>query len=221
MLILQIIGMERIKSKLIICQMMLTLLFSGCAGQSSTVEKNPINCCVESQLSSMGKSEATPTLISGSKNYSIDGHSLSIDEETLKLNEHVDLVTSNSLKEWLEKINTDSIKVYSLSTKGHQYFIVRSQIRAATGLAANFYNWLLIDSERASIVGFDLMSLSNDVRMFHLANGVLYVILLNFADEFILGERDFNNVPVTISTYKLQKNLLAKTNEINISCKCE
>jgi hypothetical protein len=116
----------------------------------------------------------------------------------------------------------DSIKVYSLSFNSQRYFIILCpEIYGATGLASNFYNWIVIDINTSSIIGLGLKTLSKDNRMFYFKNGAFYVVLFTFGDDFYFKERDWDNPPIKIITYKVQNNILTKVNQLQTKCKCQ
>jgi len=213
--------MAHIKNKIVLSKFVFILLFTSCIAQTPPHKKEGIACCVETQLNSIGKFDATPSPVKGSKKYNLNRNSLSIDKERLTVNGTINLSASDSIKNWLRQINIDSIKVYNLNANNQFYFIVCSQMQAATGLATNFYNWLLVDAKKASIIGFNLMSLSDDIRMFYLKNGVFYSVLFCFGDDFYFKERDWNKPPIKVVTYKVEDNALKKVSQIDTFCKCQ
>lgn len=212
--------MVHIKNKIVLSKFVFILLFTSCIAQTPPHKKEGIACCVETQIDSIGKIDAVPSPVNGSKRYHLNGYSLSIDKEMLIVNGTVNLSTSDSIKNWLQKINVDSIKVYNLNANNQSYFVVCLQMEAATGLASNFYNWLLVDAKKASIIGFNLMSLSDDIRMFYLKKGVFYYVLFSFGDEFYLKERDWDNPPIRIITYMVENRSLKKVSQLDTFCKC-
>jgi hypothetical protein len=206
----QIGGMDLIKSKKIGIILLFILFSSSCTAQTSTNKKEGIACCVETQL----KKEDTT-----------NGYTIYIDNEILSLEEKnaslIKLSAIDSVKSWIEIANLKSLQVYYLHSDHKKYFLLSSEVIGATGLATNFYQWLIIDVNRYTVVSANLLSLSNDASMFFFKEGVLNIKILDYGDDFFRKERDWNNVPIKVITYKEQGNTLKKVSQIDMFCKCQ
>jgi len=198
------------------------LFFTSCLGQPHSSEKEGITGCVEKQVRSLGKLYNVPTYLGDSKNSSNLGHyRISINTEKFILNESINLSSQDSVKKWLQKIEIDAIKIYGLNSENQAYFIICSEEKEATGLASNFYNWVLIDAKKSSIIALNLMSLSGDVRMFYLKDGTFYFTLFDFGDDFYHSERNWENPQIRVTTFKVHGTSLEKVDRTDTFCKCK
>ncbi len=212
--------MEHIKSKNYIIA--LFLLFTCCSSQSPSEDEDVLTCCIRKQLESNDKTNTTPEPIKGSRGvYKINNKDkLFISKNFLKLNE-TDLIANDSISNSIGQINIDSIKVYRVKLRNKSYVLLRSQVESATGLAVNFYTWLLIDIDTNRNPMVKVLSLCSDGKAIYVKDGILYFTLFDFADDFYLKEKDFDNPPIKIITYQLMHNRLAKLRQDNIICKCD
>jgi len=211
-----------IQRKIILSTLAFTLLFASSIGQTHSSKKEGIACCVEKQLSSIGKLYSVPSYLGNSKNSNnLNSYRLTIDARKLLVNESINLSSQDSVKKWLQKIDIDAVKIYGLNAKNQAYFIICSEEKATTGLASNFYNWVLIDAKKSSITALNLMSLSGDARMFYLKDGTFYFTLFDFGDDFYHSERNWENPQIRVTTFKVHGTSLEKVDRTDTFCKCK
>jgi hypothetical protein len=121
------------------------------------------------------------------------------------------------VKEWVENIDKGNIKTYLLSNGKREYLILSSTVLAATGLASNFYNWLLINIKNNVIVKTDLMSLSDNPNSFYFRKNHFYFIEYKFGERFILN-KNYNNPDIERVRHIVENDKLNKKNFGRIKC---
>lgn len=204
--------------------MLICFLFcSTCIAQLTTKKKEGIACCVDIQLKKEGTTEFIPVLLKGDGNYVSDSVCISVSNDVLIIKDKVckvDLSKIDSIKKWIELAEISKLKVYNLKSKDKNYFLLSSKIVGATGIAINFYQWLIIDATNFNVISANLMSLSDDARMFFSQGGKLNIIIFDFGDDFFRKKRDWDNPPIKVTKYNVQSGILKMVSQKDTLCKC-
>lgn len=120
--------------------------------------------------------------------------------------------------EWCKNIDEGNIKRYFLSDGNEEYLLLSSTTLAATGLASNYYNWLLINIKNNIVVKTDLMSLSDNPNSFYFKENHFYFIEYKLGKSFILN-KDYDKPDVERTRYIIINNKLNKKDSGEIKCK--
>jgi hypothetical protein len=215
--------MVHIKNKIILSLIIIFFVISNCIAHINIHRKGGIKCCIENQLKLIGKVKTIPKLLKGSCSYKTNDYIIKVDNDSLFLSgklTKMNFSKIDSIKAWIEVIVIQSLKVYSLSSKKKNYFLLSSKAIGATGLAINFYQWLIIDASSQTAITTSLLSLSDDARMFYIRNDLLNINIFEFGDDFYFKERDWNNPPIKITTYEVKDYTLLKTKQLETFCNC-
>ena len=125
-----------------------------------------------------------------------------------------DLELNNGhLIKWMKNIDSSSIQCFSF--EGNDAINIFKSVRLdATGLMANFYSYLILQKGKP----VELNSLSNDIRLFALNEEMeLEYYLFDYSEEF-LKTRDWDNVFLKITKYKLNNETPIMINQFNRQC---
>ncbi len=128
------------------------------------------------------------------------------------------IMTNAYVIEWVKNIDEENIKIYLLSNGNREYLLLSSTIIAATGLASNYYNWLLINIKNNVIVKKDLMSLSDNPNSFYFRENHFYFIEYKLGKRFILN-KDYDKPDVERIRYIINNDKLNKKDFGEIKCK--
>jgi len=121
------------------------------------------------------------------------------------------------IKEWIKNIDEGNIKAYLLSNEKQEYLILSSTVLAATGLASNFYNWLLINIKKNVVIKKNLMSLSDNPNSFYFRKGRFYFIEYKLGERFIIN-KEYNNPDIEKIRYIVENDKLNKKDFGRIKC---
>lgn len=180
-----------------------TLFFSSCfLGSNNSKQadtplfEDGLEYCINKDLSTVGADKITPSLYKNSRNQ---------------------FLKTTGLKEWINSIEEDNLKLYILSDGIEKYIMFCSTAKAATGLASNFYNWLVFDLNRDSIISKDLMTLSSNPNAFYIENEHLFFIEYKFGESFYI-DKDFDNPEIIRVKNILEKMYIKKVSSCRIIC---
>jgi hypothetical protein len=212
-------GMGHIKNNLSLGVIALILL-AGCSRSSPNATTGELSCCARNYRESLGQVGSTMKILKGTGKYTYRKHTFIIEEDSLSLN-GFDMLKIDSIKNSFSQLDLDSLKVYCLDYNDRVYFMLGSDISAATGLAVNFRKWILIDAESTRAISTGLMSLSDCNPLLYLNENTLFLTVCKFSDEFIHGDQNWDNPKVNIVTYKIENEALTREKQIDTFCPCE
>jgi hypothetical protein len=198
------------------------LLFCTYCKQKSDSNKSEegLMCCIRPVLPAAEKNESITLTKSISEGvYKIDDKILEISKTHLTLDEK-DLMSRDSIQHSIQLLNIDSIKIFTIKFKGRTYILIGSEIDQATGLATNFYMWVLIEISRDNNPIIKVISLCDDSKSIYIKDDQIFFMVFQFGDDFYLKERDFENVPIKITTLKIEDGYVSKIKETEVICEC-
>ena len=176
------------------------------------IQIQSIDCCLDS---------ITNSLQIESK-YRARAIKMAFEIENVVLN---DSLTTYKLKhketrKWLDLVDVDSSKAYSFALNNEQYFIIKSPIKDATGLAVNFIKWLILDEK--GILVYEFESLSDNPQNFHVEYKMnrLNFISFKFNNRFF-HEKNFDDILFDIEIYSLSGRTVKLLEVIHSPCRCK
>ena len=190
-------------------------------GQASTTGSKGLTCCIEPQLRKVNGVQARCKMVSMLNHRdSITNKRLplSLSEYALKLGDK-NLLVNDDIRKWIKIIDVNSVRVLELSFDKKSYLLINSKIKAATGLASNFFSWVIIDATAGKVIGANLLSLSNDNGAAFIKNGELHFILFEFSEDFI-REKDYENVSLAVVNYQFTGDQFRSEHQNRINCHC-
>ncbi len=105
-------------------------------------------------------------------------------------------------KKWISKIEKSEIKGKKVSIGRSHCYAFRSKIKYATGLAINFFSWMVIIPDLDIV--FEFKSLSSNFRLIYFENGLRFY-KLNYESE-LRKKQNSRTITYKIEQFQLTDN---------------
>jgi len=189
-------------------------LFSG-LDVNAQKENNSIICCFDSVLKQHTANYKCPTKIADGGNFA--KRTFFIANMTAKSKMNVFILKNLNYPQWSDIIDWDSVRLYGLNTANDSYLIASAPVKRASGLETNIFKWLIVSLSTKH--HFIVESLSDNAGFFYLFNNELRFELFDYSQQF-LKERDYDNISLAISKYKVHHSTIKLLSTKNLICNC-
>jgi len=115
----------------------------------------------------------------------------------LKSDKAQDTFKQEKILSWIDKVEKDSIEVYSLNSTEYMCYVLSSSVIQATGLAINFTSWLIITPNSNLVFEFESLSQNHKLIYFDQETSKLNFVRLTYGEHFF-WKRDWGNVDFKI-----------------------
>jgi len=128
-----------------------------------------------------------------------------------------DTFRQDEILTWIEKIEKDSLRVYELINVEQRCYLLKSNIKQATGLASNFTSWLIVIPKSNLIFEFESLSENRELVYLNSKTGNLQFVRFTYGENFF-WKRDWENVDFKIELNEIDNGEVKIVSSENSWC---